>query len=63
MLSYPQRAAPASLWPEPLELIWQIQSGGWTGECRWKRQDITLTDRAFIAAVVNLPEKRLDVRS
>ena len=55
MLSYPQTAAPASLWPEPLELIWQIQSGGWADECRWRRQDITLTDRAFIAAVVNLP--------
>ena len=55
MLSYLQTAAPASLWPEPLELIWQIQSGGWTGECRWKRHDITLTDRALIAAVVNLP--------
>jgi len=55
MLSYLQTAAPASLWPEPLELIWQIQPRGWTRECRWKRQDITLTDRAFIAAVVNLP--------
>lgn len=55
MLSYSQMAAPASLWPEPLELIWQIQPGGYTRECRWKRQDITLTDRAFIAAVVNLP--------
>jgi hypothetical protein len=43
------------LWPEPLELIWQIQASGWTRECRWKRQDITLTDRAFIAAVMNLP--------
>ena len=55
MLSYPQMAAPASLWPEPLELIWQIQPGGCMRECRWKRRDITLTDRAFIAAVVNLP--------
>jgi len=55
MLSYPQMAAPASLWPEPLELIWQIQPGGRTHDCRWKRRDITLTDRAFIAAVVNLP--------
>jgi hypothetical protein len=47
-------AAPASLWPEPLELIWQIQPGDGTHESRWKRPDITLTDRAFIAAVVNL---------
>ena len=55
MLSYLQTAAPASLWPEPLELIWQIQAGGWARQRQWKRQDITLTDRAFIAAVVNLP--------
>jgi hypothetical protein len=48
-------AAPASLWPEPVELIWQMQPGGCTGGCRLKRRDITLTDRAFIAAVVNLP--------
>ena len=58
MLSYPQMAAPASLWPEPLELIWQIQPGGCTRGCRWKRRDITLTDRAFIAAVVNLPREQ-----
>ena len=58
MLSYSQMAAPASLWPEPVELIWQMQPGGCTRECRWKRRDITLTDRAFIAAVVNLPRSQ-----
>jgi hypothetical protein len=46
------------LWPEPLELIWQMQPGGRTDEGRWKRRDITLTDRAFIAAVVNLSRER-----
>ena len=58
MLSYPQMAAPASLWPEPVELIWQMQPGGCTHSYRWKRGDITLTDRAFIAAVVNLPREQ-----
>ena len=56
MLSYQQTAAPATLWPEPMELTWQMQPGIWweVNPC-WKRQDITLSDRAFIGAVVNLP--------
>ena len=56
MLSYQQTAAPATLWPEPMERVWQMQTGVW-GEInpRWKRQDITLSDRGFIGAVVNLP--------
>jgi hypothetical protein len=56
MLSYQQTAAPATLWPEPMEQIWQMQPGvWWEVNPRWKRQDITLPDRAFIGAVVNLP--------
>jgi len=55
MLLYQQTAAPAILWPEPMELIWQMQPVGWGPVSRWKRPDITLSDRAFIAAVVNLP--------
>jgi len=55
MLSYRQTAAPAALWPEPMELIWQMQPPGWAPVSRWKRRDITLSDRAFIAAVVNIP--------
>lgn len=55
MLSYQQTAAPATLWPEPMELIWQMQSGDGAVSPRWKRQDIVLPDRAFIGAVVNLP--------
>ncbi len=56
MLSYQQTAAPTSLWPEPMEHIWQMQPGiWWEVNPRWKRQDITLSDRAFIGAVVNLP--------
>ena len=56
MLSYQQTAAPATLWPEPMELTWQMQPGvWWEVNPNWKRQDITLSDRAFIGAVVNLP--------
>ena len=55
MLLYQQMAAPATLWPEPMELIWQMQSADRTFVSRWKRPDITLSDRSFIAGVVNLP--------
>ena len=56
MLSYQQTAAPATLWPEPVELIWQMQASVcWEMNPRWKRQDIKLSDRAFIGAVMNLP--------
>jgi hypothetical protein len=39
-----------------MERIWQMQTGV-LGEInpRWKRQDITLSDRAFIGAAMNLP--------
>jgi hypothetical protein len=58
MLSYQQTAAPANLWPEPVEQVWQMQPGVWREtNPRWKRQDITLSDRAFIGAVVNLPRE------
>jgi hypothetical protein len=57
MLLYQQTAAPATLWPEPMELIWQMQPGDWALMSHWKRPDITLSDRAFIAAVVNLPHR------
>lgn len=40
-----------------MELIWQMQPGGRAAESCWKRLDITLSDRAFIAAVVNLPQR------
>ncbi len=56
MISYQETAAPATLWSEPMERVWQMQTGV-RGEInpRWKRQDITLSDRAFIGAVMNLP--------
>jgi hypothetical protein len=55
MLLYQQTAAPAVSWPEPMELIWQMLPADWAAVLRWKRWDIGLPDRAFIAAVVNLP--------
>lgn len=58
MLLYQQTAAPATLWPEPMELIWQMQPADWALVSRWKRPDITLSDRSFIAAVMNLPRER-----
>ena len=58
MLSYQQTAASATLWCEPIELIWQMQPGGREQESRWKRPDITLTDRALIAAIMNLPSEQ-----
>jgi hypothetical protein len=48
MLLYQQMAASATLWPEPMELIWQMQSADLTGstitvtENRLKRTILTL---------------------
>ena len=55
MLLYKQTAAPATLWPEPMEATWQMLPGGWEQVGLWKRPDITLCDRLFISAVVNIP--------
>jgi hypothetical protein len=41
-----------------MELIWQMQVRDWESVSRWKRPDITLSDRAFIAAVINLPHEQ-----
>jgi len=58
MLLYNQTAAPATLWLEPMEMIWQMLPGGWERDVAWKRPDITLPDRLFIGAVVNIPPER-----
>jgi len=58
MLLYQQTAAPATLWPEPMELLWQMQPADWELMSRWKRPDITISDRAFIAAVMNIPQEQ-----
>lgn len=55
MVVYQQTAALEVLWPEPMELIWQVLEPGKDLVVRWKRSDIGLPDRLFIGAVVNLP--------
>jgi hypothetical protein len=35
-------------WPDPIEPIWQMLSGGGTRLTGWKRPDIGLCDRLFI---------------
>jgi len=59
ILAYQQTAAAKVLWPEPMELVWQMQSGGYDEiDSNWKRPDITLSDRLFIGGVVNIPGER-----
>ena len=55
MLAYQEIAKPATLWPEPMELIWQVLEPETDPVVKWKRPDIGLSDRLFIGAVVNLP--------
>ena len=55
MLWNSQTATAAPLWPEPMETTWQMLPGGWESGVAWKRPDITLSDRLFIGAVVNIP--------
>ena len=55
MIAYQETAQPATLWPEPMELMWQVQPPKSEMVLRWKRPDIGLSDRLFIGAVVNLP--------
>jgi hypothetical protein len=58
MIEYQETAQAAILWPEPMELIWQVQAPKTEMVLRWKRSDIGLSDRLFIGAVVNLPGER-----
>ena len=39
MLLYQQTAAPATPWPEPMELLWQMQPADREFMSRWKRPD------------------------
>lgn len=45
-------------WPAPIEPVWQMLPA--TPDCPpgYKRQDLGLSDRLFIGAVVNLPKER-----
>ena len=45
-------------WPEPIERIWEMLPGEGQSLPRWKRPDIGLSERLFIAAVLNLPKER-----
>lgn len=58
LLPYQQTATPEVLWPEPMELVWQMQPGGCEAATNWKRPDITLSDRLFIGGVVNIPDEQ-----
>ncbi len=58
MLAYQEIANPTILWPEPMELIWQVSKPKTELTSQWKRPDIGLSDRLFIGAVVNLPPER-----
>lgn len=42
-------------WPEPMETTYQLLGAGDPLPSRFKRPDLTLSDRLFIAAVGNLP--------
>ena len=57
MLAYQEMAQATTLWPEPMELIWQVLGPETDLVLRWKRPDIGLADRLFIGAVVNLPRE------
>ena len=66
MVLYHQAAAPASpsrgseqaLWPEPIETVWQNLPGGRETSGIYKRPDITVSDRLFMGAVLNIPAER-----
>ena len=58
MLAYQEIAQATTLWPEPMELIWQTLGPETELVLRWRRPDIGLPDRLFIGAVVNLPRER-----
>jgi hypothetical protein len=45
-------------WPEPIEQIWQVFPSYAQSLPGWKRPDIGLSERLFIAAVLNLPKDR-----
>lgn len=55
MTVYPSRALSASgTWPAPIEPVWHLLVGA-DAPAGCQRPDLSLADRLFIAAVVNLP--------
>lgn len=55
MISYTQSNVPTIQWPEPLEGFWHLLPNGWEEKGQFKRPDITVADRLFIGAAVNIP--------
>jgi hypothetical protein len=59
MTVYTPSAVPAyGTWPEPIESIWSLVSRDTTRLSGYKRPDLSLADRLFIGAVVNLPAEQ-----
>lgn len=59
MTVYTISALPARVtWAEPIEHIWQVFPSYSQSLPEWKRPDIGLSERLFIAAVLNLPKDR-----
>jgi hypothetical protein len=59
MTVYTRSAVPAyGTWPEPIESIWSLVSRDTTRLPGYKRPDLSLADRLFIGAVVNLPAEQ-----
>lgn len=52
--------APSSsvTWPGPMEPVWQLLPASSACPSGYKRQDLSLVDRLFIGAVVNVPRER-----
>ena len=59
MTVYTPSGVPAyGTWPEPIESIWSLVSRDTTRLPGYKRPDLSLADRLFIGAVVNLPAEQ-----
>ena len=55
MTLYQQGAQSTMAWPEPIETVYQTLGPSIALPERYKRPDVSLSDRLFIAAVANLP--------
>jgi len=59
MTVYTAPAAIANVtWPEPIESVWHLLGGPEPCPPGYKRRDLSVADRLFIGAVVNLPRER-----
>ena len=54
LLPYQQTAAPSSLWPEPMEMTWQLLGAG-TSLPGSKVPHLSISDQLFVAAIANIP--------